>query len=110
MFRAFRRPRRRDARLRISAAFPWFRAGRLREALIPPAQALSDFDCLTVSAEEARVLVSGNTLPATEDLEPGQPVGTLLPDGRLLGVCEVMERDGTPVIQPRRMLIVPEDL
>lgn len=85
-------------------------AGALSEVVIPPADALAEFTRLQATREAAMTLANGNPVPAWEAVTDGEFVSVLAPDGRLLGVAEVMTTDGVRVLQPRRILIGSDEL
>jgi tRNA pseudouridine55 synthase len=61
-------------------------AERARAALRPPAEALADLAKLTLDAEQARRLRSGQAIPWTEPPAEGTEAAALGPDGALIGV------------------------
>ncbi len=85
-------------------------AGSLPEAVIPPSAALPECAQLTASPEVALMLTSGAAPPLWEEIAEGQFVSVLTPDGRLLGMCEIVRTADGLVVQPRRILIGSDDL
>lgn len=85
-------------------------ADALSEVVIPPADALAEFTRLQATREAAVTLANGNPVPAWETVIEGEFVSVLVPDGRLLGVAEVITKDGVRLLQPRRILIGGDQL
>ena len=85
-------------------------ASALSEIVIPPADALAEFPRLQATPEDAATLAHGNPVPAWEAVTDGEFVSVLAPDGRLLGVAEVMTTDEAVLLQPRRILLGSDEL
>lgn len=86
------------------------RTDTLSRVLIHPADALAEFKRLQATREDAATLAHGNPVPARESVSEGEFVSVLTPDGRLLGVAEVIIIDGACAFQPRCILIPSDEL
>ena len=85
-------------------------AQRLPEVVVPPADALAEFTRMQATHEAATTLAHGNPFLAWEPVSEGEFVSVLAPDGRLLGVAEVVLTEGAHFLQPRRILVGVDDL
>ncbi len=85
------------------------RAGSSGDAVISPASALPELPSQVVSHEDARTLCHGNPIGIDALFPPGQLVAVVTAQ-QLLGVAEVVVRGGTPMLQPRWVLLRPDEL
>lgn len=87
------------------------REGRLDEVLIAPLDAMRNLPRIDAERETAVELCRGMQIPAPEGVEPGQHAVVAAPDDRLLCVAEIIiDDEGQPVIQPRRVMLSEDEI
>lgn len=77
--------------------------GTLDKLLIPLSGALDEMPTVTVNAEAAAALAQGGRSLVNDEIEDGELVSVLAPDGRLVCVAEIQRCAQGAELQPRRV-------
>lgn len=79
-------------------------AGQLENLLISIEDALADMPAAVVSAEDVDKLLHGRTVRAMTDAKNGTIVRALAPNGKLLAIGSVLQKNSETLVKPRKVL------
>lgn len=79
-------------------------AGQLENLLISIEEALADMPAAVVSAEDVDKLLHGRTVRAMTDAKNGTIVRALAPNGKLLAIGSVLQKNSETLVKPRKVL------